>query len=457
MSLDLAIEGGVVVDGTGGPSQRADVGVRDGRVVAVVAPGKLEEQADRHIDASGMVVSPGFIDVHTHLDAQVFWDPACTPVVQHGVTTAIAGNCGFSVAPLIASEADYLMRMLSEVEEIPLGALESAVDWNWSSMGEYLDRVEQARPAINLGFMVGHSAMRRVVMGSAAVGEKASAGQVAEMAALLEESLQAGGLGFSSSWHKPHVDGAGDPVPSRWASRDEVVELCRVVGKQPGTGVEFIPGTGGSFDGVPIDSATSGSTESTSDTMIAMSLAAQRPLNWNTFHADALHEAETLGRLAAADAAAAEGARVLALMYPGVMYLRHKLMNARWTKVPGWGALLNVPETEQAMVLADPERRAALIAQALAPRDDGSVRPAAQWDDVVVNDCSSDVNRRYEGRRLGDLAAELGRGSLDLACEIAVADGMQTGFRRRAHRLRRRIVAAAGQDVERPAGGARRV
>ena len=118
MSLDMAIEGGVVVDGTGGPSQRADVGVRDGRVVAVVPPGKLEEHADRHIDASGMVVSPGFIDVHTHLDAQVFWDPACTPVVQHGVTTAIAGNCGFSVAPLIASEADYLMRMLSKVKDM---------------------------------------------------------------------------------------------------------------------------------------------------------------------------------------------------------------------------------------------------------------------------------------------------------------------------------------------------
>src|SRR5262249_322611 len=163
--------------------------------------------------------------------------------------------------------------------------------------------------------MVGHSAMRRVVMGSAAVGEKASSAQVAQMAALLEESLQAGGLGFSSSWHKPHVDGAGDPVPSRWASRDEVVELCRVVSKQAGTGVEFMPGTGGSFEGVPIDSAISGSTESTGDTMIAMSLAAKRPLNWNTFHADALHEAETFSRLAAADAAAAEGARVLALMY----------------------------------------------------------------------------------------------------------------------------------------------
>ena len=216
MSLDLAIEGGLVVDGTGGPSQQADVGVRDGRIVAVAPPGELGETATEHIDASGRVVSPGFIDVHTHLDAQVFWDPACTPVIQHGITTAIGGNCGFSVAPLAASEADYLMRMLSRVEEIPLGALQSAVDWNWSSTGEYLDMVERARPAINLGFMVGHSALRRVVMGSAAVGEQATEEQVAQMAALLRESLRAGGLGFSSSWHKPHVDGAGDPVPSRF-------------------------------------------------------------------------------------------------------------------------------------------------------------------------------------------------------------------------------------------------
>jgi N-acyl-D-aspartate/D-glutamate deacylase len=202
------------------------------------------------------------------------------------------------------------------------------------------------------------------------------------------------------------------------------------VSKHPGTGVEFIPGTGGSFEGVPIDSAINGSTESTSETMIAMSLAARRPLNWNTFHADALNEAETFSRLAAADTAAGKGARVLALMYPGVMYLRHKLMSARWTRVPGWGAMLDMPEAEQAKVLADPHQRAALIVQAMAPGADGSVHPASQWDDVVVNDSHSDVNRRYEGRRLGDLAAELGRGSLDLACEIAVADGMQTGFRR---------------------------
>ena len=162
-----------------------------------------------------------------------------------------------------------------------------------------------------------------------------------------------------------------------------------------------------------------------------MSLAAGRPLNWNTFHPDAVNEADTLSRLEVADAAEARGARVLALMYPGVMYIRHRLLSsARWRDIPGWGALLDMPDSEQANVLADPEQRANLVAQARAPLPDGGVHHQARWDDARVVEGQTDATRPYEGRRLGDLAAELGREALDLACEIAAADGMGTGFLR---------------------------
>src|SRR5262245_37598331 len=155
--LDVAIVGGVVVDGSGAPGVRADVGVRDGQVVAV---GALDEPARTTLPADGLVVTPGFVDPHTHYDAQLFWDPAATPSSWHGVTTIIAGNCGFTLAPLKARDADYIRRMMAQVEGMPLGALEEGVPWKWESYGEYLDLLDGTL-GVNAGFMVGHSALRR--------------------------------------------------------------------------------------------------------------------------------------------------------------------------------------------------------------------------------------------------------------------------------------------------------
>ena len=159
--LDFKIVGGTVIDGTGSKGRSADVGIRDGRIVAI---GDVSEEAQNEIDARGKVVAPGFVDIHTHYDAQVFWDGTLSPSSYHGVTSVVGGNCGFSIAPLPAGDDPYLMRMLARVEGMPLESLEQGVPWDWTTFGEYLDKLEGTL-AINAGFMVGHSAIRRVVMG----------------------------------------------------------------------------------------------------------------------------------------------------------------------------------------------------------------------------------------------------------------------------------------------------
>src|SRR6202140_1006501 len=182
--LDCVIRGGTVVDGTGAAGRRADVGVSDGRIVAI---GTVSDDAAETIDTGGLVVAPGIVDPHTHYDAQLFWDPAATPSNLHGVTSMIAGNCGFTLAPLNPEDADYLRRMMAKVEGMPLPALETGVPWNWRTFADYLGALD-GRVALNVGFMVGHCALRRHVMGADSVGNVASADQLNAIIALLHDS-----------------------------------------------------------------------------------------------------------------------------------------------------------------------------------------------------------------------------------------------------------------------------
>ena len=159
--LDYVIRSGTLIDGSGAPGRQADVGIRDGRIVAV---GQVDEEATTEFDATGLTVMPGVVDPHTHYDAQLFWDPSASPSNVHGVTTVIGGNCGFTLAPINAEDADYIRRMMAKVEGMPLAALEQGVPWTWSTFAEYLDALD-GRLGVNAGFLVGHCALRRKVMG----------------------------------------------------------------------------------------------------------------------------------------------------------------------------------------------------------------------------------------------------------------------------------------------------
>ena len=339
--LDLALRDAQIIDGTGTERRGGDVGVRDGRVVAV---GTLDEPATRTIDVDGAIVAPGFIDVHTHYDAQVAWDPDLTPSCLHGITTVFAGNCGFSVAPLSTSTADYLMRMLARVEGMPLASLETAVAWDWESTADYLGRVE-GNVALNIGFMVGHSAMRRLVMGEAATQREAKPEEIAAMQGLLRAGLAAGGLGFSTSLAKSHNDGDGEPVPSRHASYDEVLQLAEVCRAFDGTSLEIVPDAG--ITVYPDDIR---------ELLVQMSVRAGRSLNWNVLRAAAGNAEEVEGKLSIGDQARAAGGNVLALFMPMPIGLRFNFASGFvLDMLPGWDKLMALPVADKLALMGSPE------------------------------------------------------------------------------------------------------
>jgi N-acyl-D-aspartate/D-glutamate deacylase len=416
--LDLVIRGATVVDGTGAPARAGDVGVRDGRIVTVDG----HESARRTIDADGLVVAPGFVDIHTHYDAQLLWDPTASPSPLHGVTTVIGGNCGFALAPLApaggatsgpdpAAHADYLARLMARVEGIPLPALLAGVPWDWPTYDDYLGRFD-GRIAVNAGFLAGHSVLRRIVMGERAVGGAATADDVAAMARLLDACLAAGALGFSTSQASTHNDGDGQPVPSRAATTDEVVALAAVCAGRPGTQLECI-----------VQGCLSGFTDAEVELMAAMSRRADRPINWNVLavRSGGNHEQQ----LAASARAAALGGRVVALTLPGGSPPRLSFLTGfALDGLPDWRPTLSLPVPERMAALADPAVRAHLRERAAAP-EAGVLRTLAAWDRMVIMESPATP---YEGRSVGDLAAADGRDPFDVLLDIVLADELRTGF-----------------------------
>ena len=407
--FDVVIRNGLVIDGTGAPGQIADVALNDGRIAAV---GEVSESGAREIDAKGLVVAPGFVDIHTHFDAQVFWDTTLSPSPLHGVTTVISGNCGFTIAPLEPEHGDYMMQMLARVEGMPLTSLQQGVPWNWRTFGEYLDAIDGSLMP-NAGFLVGHSALRRTVMGERSVGEFASEDELKAMKELLAESIEAGGLGFSSSWAKTHNDADGDAVPSRHASQRELVELCAVLKDSPAVALEFIP-TIERFD------------DEVYQLLTDMSVAADKPLNWNVIFVNARQADLIEEKLQASDFAAQQGGRVIALTAPMPAESRLSFESGfLLDTLHGWLEPMALSNQQKLELLSDPERRNKLNEDAQKP---SAFRGVARWERLTVGEVSKQDLKHLEGRTIGDIAEELGKTPWETLCEIVVEDDLKTGL-----------------------------
>ena len=229
MGHDLIIKNGTVIDGSGSPRYQGDIGIRDGRISEI---GRIREAADQVIDAEGRIVAPGFIDGHTHMDAQVAWDPLGSCSCWHGVTSVVMGNCGFALAPCRPDRREWIARCLEAVEDIPTEAMMAGVDWTWETFPEYLDTVAKLPKAINYGAFLGHSALRMYAMGDRALTETASDDDLRKMGASVSEALQAGALGFSTSRATTHVTPDGSPIASRIADWSEIDYLVDIMAQQ---------------------------------------------------------------------------------------------------------------------------------------------------------------------------------------------------------------------------------
>ncbi|MFE4592223.1 N-acyl-D-amino-acid deacylase family protein [Streptomyces laurentii] len=419
--LDHLVKGATVVDGTGAPARTADVGIQGGRIALIAEPGTggggAGAAARTEEDATGLVLAPGFVDPHTHYDAQLFWDPYATPSLQHGVTTVAGGNCGFTLAPLHPDrpeDADYTRRMMAKVEGMSLTALEEGVDWSWSSFAEYLDALD-GRTAVNAGFMVGHCALRRYVMGADAIGGAATPEQIRRMTDLLKEAMEAGAWGLSTTQSATHSDGDGAPVASRHATPAELIALSRAVGEHEGTQIEAIlAGCLDQFSDAEID------------LFVEMSAAAGRPLNWNVLTIDSAVPERVPRQLLASERARKSGGRIVALTMPILTPMNMSLGTfCALNLIPGWGDVLALPVPERIARLRDPGVRAELLRHAVS-EEAGVFRRLTDFGRYVIGDTYSAANAGLTGRVVNDIAAERGLEPFHCLVEICAADDLRT-------------------------------
>jgi len=409
--FDIALTGGTVADGTGTDRFQADIGIRDGKIVAI---GPLTEPAEATVDVTGMVVSPGFVDPHTHYDAQLHWDSLATPSSWHGVTSVIGGNCGFTLAPLKESDVDFTRRMMAQVEGMPLIALEEGIEWGWESFGQFLDRLE-GRIAVNAGFLVGHCALRRYVIGPESTERESTPEELDEIRTLLHQSIDDGALGFSTSLSSTHADGEGKPVPSRLATNDEVLELCEAVGEHEGTSLEaIIQGCLGRFSDEEVE------------LLASMSAKAGRPLNWNILSVSASDPDRAHHQLGPARRAREIGGRVVALTMPVFAEQNMSFLTfcALWL-LPGWREVLDAPVPERIRRLKDPEVQAEMMKNARA--SDNLSQLVEGFDRYVIGpEVLSDANADVRGRTVGEIAEERSQDTFTCLIDIVANDDLKT-------------------------------
>jgi len=390
---ELVIRGGTVVDGTGGAARRADVGISDGRITEIGD----DVQGARVLEAEGHIVAPGFIDIHTHYDAQVFWDPALTPSCYHGVTTVVAGNCGFSIAPTRADHRDLIARTLENVEDMDVAALKAGVPWDeFTTFPEYLSAVERSGLGLNYTAYIGHTALRLFAMGDDAYERAATAEEIASMQQIVGEALDAGAAGFATSFAITHRGADGKPVPSRFAERAEIDGILATVAEKRRGVVAFTPGEQMSIDNLYELQPSIGVPFTFTALLTGPSGYHRRVMDLNR-------------------AGWANGAEVWPQVSPRPLKFTMSMTEPFTLNVnPEFAALMSASGETRRASYADPAWREVTLKAwegvAMAPR----------WDTYEI--AESAAYPELEGRRLLAIADERGQHPFDTLLDLAVAE-----------------------------------
>src|SRR5713101_4538284 len=381
MAYDLLIKNGRIIDGSGRPAFNGDVGVERGKIVEL---GRLDGPARRTIDADGRFVAPGFIDNHCHYDAQVLWDPLCTFSCYHGATTVIIGNCSLALAPVRAHGREKLAGMLSYVEAIPMDVLQAGVPWTWETFPEYMKAIGQ-RLGVNVGTLVGRSAVRLYAMGEECSERPATEAELAVMRGVVREALEAGALGLSLTRNMNHFDIAGKRIPAACAPESELFALADVL-REVGTGVIQCGG---------------GTNPELKDRLLSrLAQACGRQVMYNTLLEQARHPGRWRAHLAQVEETTKQGIRAVPLCNPGSIVNRFTMKNCQvFRGMPTWLPILQAAESEKLRAYRDPEIRAKLRAEVEAPLDPDSTF-SKRWDLMIVEETQRPENRRLEGQNI---------------------------------------------------------
>jgi N-acyl-D-amino-acid deacylase len=405
---DLVIRGGTIVDGTRMPRYRGDVGIRNGRIVAL---GRVDGTARRVLDASDRIVAPGVVDLHTHYDAQLNWDPYATNSAWNGVTTVMIGMCGFGFAPCRPEGRERAMLLMSRVEAIPLPAMQLGMRWDWVSFADYLASLERAGLGINVGSLIPHSPLRIWVMGLEAAKERAATpDEVAHMAEVLRVGMRAGGFGFSTDRNIADTDYDGSPLPSHQANDTELLTLCGVLR-------EFGVGS--------IEYTLQAQRRPDFEFTAALSRAAGRPIVWNAlaqFQTQPDHWRKVLSWMDELNRDAQLYG--MTICFPTHLYFTLEEMN-QFDDMPAWRAALSRPIVERMTLLRDPAMRTALS------QDFRTVRTrvfGGDWRDITVTHTQLE-HQAAVGHTIDDLARVEGRAPIDVFLDLALSEDLRTGFK----------------------------
>ena len=416
MTYDLLIKNGTVVDGSGSPSYRADVAVSGGKIAAI---GRINERAKQTIDAEGHVVSPGFVDGHTHMDAQIFWDPIGSCSCYHGVTSVVMGNCGFTLAPCKQEDADMVFRNLERAEDLSRDAMLEGIDWRWETFPEFLDVVDELPKGINYAGYIGHSALRTYVMGERAFADAASEDDVRQMQQLVKQAMQAGAIGFSTSRTFNHLTADDRPVASRLAEWDEVRAIVNAVG-ETGKGLFEIAGESPGRDPERIAEYHG--------RLRDLAVESGVPQTWGMF---SVRAAPDLWRpyFDLLDETATAGGRMFAQVHSRALSsLLSFESNTPFDSWEYWSEFRQLPLAEQAAKMRNPEIKAKLVEvasrQYTGPRIVGAEARPPEWDYIYPMD-----DMVYDKPSMAELARAKGVHPVELMIDMALQRDLKMFFR----------------------------